>query len=328
MRELGADNLISDEIIAAFLDGNATAEETQMILDRLPYNSELREYLRISREVDIELGRMPVSIETLPLAAMAATAGERNICGIECEKYVLRRRGILFSDEELMRRAVEKGWLKDKGTALHNIGRNAEELGLNVTRRFKLSLQDIERALAMGDDVIVAIDGGELDSAYVAAELLEDIVDGEKPDHTVVVIGCDRERGIVTLYDPDSDTPSEEVALDIFLDAWNDSKCYMVTISSRDAEYMPYPADLSDVELDADLEELREALAENSHAVWAARSKADGWHYGLTHNDELKLTPDMVPYARLSEQKKEYERQVAMDTIKLLKKLGYDLVKR
>lgn len=53
-----------------------------------------------------------------------------------------------------------------------------------------------------------------------------------------------------------------------------------------------------------------------------------GWTYGPQRDDQLKQTPDMVPYSQLPEGEKEYEREMAMKTIKLLKKLGYDLIKR
>lgn len=328
MKKVVADSRITDEMIAAYLDGNTTAEETRLILETVSVDPMLREILAISHRVDMELGAMPIAMETLPLAAMAANTGNKHHCGVECERYVLRRRGIEFNEDELLQRAIECGWLKDKGTALHNIGRQAEHYGLNVVRRFKAVLEDIERALNLGDDVIVAIDGGEVTAGYEAAEYLEDFIEGERPDHTVVVTGYDRDNGVVRLYDPDSDNAVSEVALHRFIDAWEDSKCYMVTISNRDEEYIPHPADLSDVELESDLIELREAIAENAHEVWAAKRKAEGWSYGKERNDTLKQTPDMVPYAKLADSEKEYDRQMAMDTIKLLKKLGYDLVKR
>lgn len=36
----------------------------------------------------------------------------------------------------------------------------------------------------------------------------------------------------------------------------------------------------------------------------------------------------MVPYCELPESEKEYDREMAMQTIKLMKKLGYDLIKK
>ena len=92
--------------------------------------------------------------------------------------------------------------------------------------------------------------------------------------------------------------------------------------------YIPKPIDLSDVEITESFIELREAMAENAHDVWAANRQAEGWTYGPQRNDELKQTPDMVPYSELSEEEKEYDRVMVTRTIKLLKKLGYDLVKR
>ena len=92
--------------------------------------------------------------------------------------------------------------------------------------------------------------------------------------------------------------------------------------------YVPKPIDLSDVELTDDLNELREAIAENAHEVWAGNRYAEGWRYGVQRNDDLKLHPDIVPYSQLPESEKEYDREMAMKTIKLLKKLGYDIVKR
>ena len=77
-----------------------------------------------------------------------------------------------------------------------------------------------------------------------------------------------------------------------------------------------------------DLNELREAIAENAHDIWAESRMAEGWTYGPRRDDRLKQTPDLVPYSQLSESEKEYDRKMAMRTIKLLKKLGYDLIKR
>lgn len=92
--------------------------------------------------------------------------------------------------------------------------------------------------------------------------------------------------------------------------------------------YIPKPLDLSDVELTEELDGLREAIAENVHEIWAESRQAEGWTYGPRRDDQLKQTPDMVPYSQLPESEKKYDREMAMKTIKLLKKLGYDLIKR
>lgn len=92
--------------------------------------------------------------------------------------------------------------------------------------------------------------------------------------------------------------------------------------------YTPKPIDLSDVELTEDLNELREAIAENAHDVWAVERQAQGWTYGPNRDDSKKETPCMVAYSQLPDSEKRFDRDMAMNTIKLLKKLGYDLIKR
>ena len=91
--------------------------------------------------------------------------------------------------------------------------------------------------------------------------------------------------------------------------------------------YIPKPIDLSDVSISEDLRELREAIAENTHEVWAENRMREGWTYGPQRDDKKKQTPDMVPYAQLSEKEKEYDRVTARHNIKLQEKLGYDIVK-
>ena len=91
---------------------------------------------------------------------------------------------------------------------------------------------------------------------------------------------------------------------------------------------MPKPQDLSGIELEDELLELREAIAANAHEVWTQTRKLEGWTYGPNRDDENKLHPDLVPYYMLPESEKKYDRQMAISTIKLVKKLGWNIVKR
>lgn len=92
--------------------------------------------------------------------------------------------------------------------------------------------------------------------------------------------------------------------------------------------YKPKPIDISSTELTEELNELREAIAENAHDIWAESRIAEGWTFGPNRNDEKKETPCLVPYSQLPEGEKEYDREMAIKTIKLLKVLGYDIIKR
>ena len=92
--------------------------------------------------------------------------------------------------------------------------------------------------------------------------------------------------------------------------------------------YIPNPIDLSDIELPQELDELREAIAENIHEVWSAGRMKEGWTYGPERDDKLKKHPDLIPYSDLTESEKQYDRETAMNTIKLVIKLGYELTKK
>lgn len=321
-------NNISSEVLAAFLDGNATAQESKEILNTLSEDAELRELLHISQSVDTELGLTTQECDFIPMTAMAATCNEENYCSVECEKYILHKFNIEYDEQQLLQDAINNGWQKENGTALHNIGRHLEGKGLVASRQYNATIADIANALAVDEGVIVAVDGGEL-LGNRAEETMEDILVGQIPDHTVVVLSIDTAKSSITIYDPNSINNEDTYAIEQFKDAWDDSKNYLVTISPNDMKtYTPKPIDLSDVKLPEELTELREAIAENAHEVWATERQAQGWTYGPQRDDNKKQTPCMVPYSQLPESEKKFDRDMAMDTLKLLKKLGYDIVKK
>lgn len=92
-------------------------------------------------------------------------------------------------------------------------------------------------------------------------------------------------------------------------------------------KYNPNPIDLSDVALDASLESLVEALAENVHDTWAKGRMDDGWTYGLVRDDAQKRHPCLVPYNELPESEKEYDRNTAISTLKFIVKNGFGISK-
>ena len=92
-------------------------------------------------------------------------------------------------------------------------------------------------------------------------------------------------------------------------------------------KYEPNPIDTSDVEIPQELVALTEQIAKNVHEVWSAGRIKDGWVYGPERNDEKKETPCLVSYEELSETEKDFDRNTAMETLKLILKLGYKISK-
>lgn len=92
--------------------------------------------------------------------------------------------------------------------------------------------------------------------------------------------------------------------------------------------YIPKPIDTSDVQLSPELLELTEKIAENVHDVYVAGRLSEGWVYGPERNDVKKTNPTLVPYDELPESEKEYDRNTALGTLKLITKLGYEITKQ
>lgn len=92
--------------------------------------------------------------------------------------------------------------------------------------------------------------------------------------------------------------------------------------------YEPNPVNTKDIQLDEDILELAEVLAKNTHEVWSAGRIKEGWKYGKERNDKLKETPCLIPYEELPEVEKEYDRHTALETLKLILKLGYTISKK
>ncbi len=91
--------------------------------------------------------------------------------------------------------------------------------------------------------------------------------------------------------------------------------------------YKPDPIDTDGIVLPEELLALTERIAENVHDVWAAGRISEGWAYGEAKDAEKKVTPLFVPYRELPESEKEYDRNTALETLKLIAKLGYHIEK-
>ncbi len=312
---------ISDELLAAYLDGNTSKEETEQVLHALKTDKHLQEVLDIALQTEEETTVVSLnttfSSEVIPMLQKAAISGE-NICAVLCEIFILHRRQLPYDEEWLLNTARRKDWLKPEGTPLYCLGNLLAYSGMFVSRKYDSTIDDIIQALKKDNDVVVGVDREKL---YAEDIDLEDLT-----NHAIVVTHI--EDGRVTIFDPYEEPYISIIPMSDFLNAWKESHNYMIQVLQSVEEYEPHPIDVDSIPLDGDLEELQEAIAENAHDIWAEARKKEGWTYGKERDDSNKLHPDLIPYTALPESEKEYDRIMAFKTIKLVKKLGYKIIKQ
>ena len=210
-------DLISDELLAAYLDGNTNEEETKQVLRALKHDKQLQEILNVALQTEDKASLIPLQNEVLPMLQMAALSGE-NICAVLCELFILQRHHIHYNEEELVNTAKQEGWLKPQGTPLYCIGNLLELKGLKVERQYDTTISDLRLAIENDDDVVVGVDREKL---YADENDPEDLT-----NHAVVVTAINNDG--VTIFDPYKKPEIINIPLPEFMDAWKESRFYMV----------------------------------------------------------------------------------------------------
>ncbi len=90
--------------------------------------------------------------------------------------------------------------------------------------------------------------------------------------------------------------------------------------------YQPAPIDTSGVALPHGVARVVDALARNTHEVWARERIADGWRPGPVRDDARREHPGLVPWAELPEIERRYDRTIVTETLKALYALGFTIV--
>ena len=128
-------NGISEETLAAYFDGTATADEYKLILETLGESDELDEIMSISMAVDRDLA-LGMSLgaqkhtEILPISAAAAAMSNNSCaCSVECERYILKRRGIEYDEERIAELAKEFNIEFDETGSIGKRYRRQDEIG-------------------------------------------------------------------------------------------------------------------------------------------------------------------------------------------------------
>ncbi len=325
---------ISNKLKMRFFSGDVTGKEIKEVLLAAELNPDLREEIDIMASLSDDLKKIHtdladklsdkaqiIAIQPAYIRPMLKAAQNKDLkaasdCVVQCEYVILKNYQSNVSLDTLIKLSSDNNWLQDGGTPLYNIGRILENYKLSIVRRYDCDLDTLCQELEGGCQIIVAVN----------AEKLYGKEDGSlSSNHAVVVRNID--KNTITLFDPQYQREDSYVA-DQFLSAWKDSQFYMVSVAERGLrEYKPQPIDVSEFPLEGELKELIEAIAENSHDIWARQRMDDGWSYGPKRDDDHKKHPDLIPYSDLSESEKEYDRKTAIGILELVQRLGYKIVK-
>ncbi len=148
-------------------------------------------------------------------------------CAIKAQQLILQGFGFNISEDELVHEAIINGWYND-GTSPADVGKLLELHGISVSQYDNANIFNLVNELAQGHQVIVGVDSGELWEDNIFDELFED----QAADHALIVSGVDTSdpNNIkVIITDPGTGDLLKEYPMDQFVDAWQDSNCFMMT---------------------------------------------------------------------------------------------------
>lgn len=147
-------------------------------------------------------------------------------CAIKSQQLILQDFGIHFTEEQLRNEALMYGWYNG-GTSPEDVGKLLELHGIPVSQYENANIFNLVNELAQGHKVIVGVDSGELWGDNIFDKIFED----NAADHALIVSGVDTSdpnNVKVILTDPGTGNLLKEYPMEDFVDAWEDSNCFMM----------------------------------------------------------------------------------------------------
>lgn len=248
---MSTNKYISDELLAAFIDGNISEDENIQILESIgdnPQNFEEFHLAAMASNLGCDNESLPSYIFRHPPETTLHNRELRNenvfsynvalndeishepndICAIKSEQLILSQIGIDIPIRELIQLSTEKGWYTaGRGTIIEHVGNILEYYGMQVERKKGGTIIDVYHNLKIGNHVMLCVDSGEL-TGDLGAEYYEDVFIGELADHAVVVADISTD-GEVVIHDTATPELKDSYPAWQLLDAWADSEYYMIT---------------------------------------------------------------------------------------------------
>lgn len=318
--------IITSKDVEFFLNNKTTPQQTMEIIEAMVLDPSLQETVITNERLDYEMEQLKEYGNFIPASKMAADDGN-NLCDLQCEAFLLKKHGREFPEEDkLAEEAKINYWLGNLGTPLYNVGRLLEKYGLVVIRQYNANMETLGQLLG-GYDAIAVVNGDTLTNKG------DNLFDDNNPNHAVVVEKIDRDNNKVTLFNPATHNEHDTYDLVTFSKAWDESKNYLVIVREPNFpnEFIPQPIDVSDVNIPESLSDLTDFIAENAHNVWAEKKIKDnpGIKYAPVDENGNEIPGHnhyLLPYSLLPDIDKQPDIDMAMKTIKLLKRLGTRLL--
>jgi len=100
-----------------------------------------------------------------------------------------------------------------------------------------------------------------------------------------------------------------------------------IAIKLRTAGYKAVPSDDDEILSSfPDDEDMLELLAEMEHRRWNAEMLLNGWIYGEVRNEALKIHDNIIPYSKLEDPIKKYDREAVQNIPLILASVGLKVV--
>lgn len=148
-------------------------------------------------------------------------------CAIKSQQLILQDFGINISETQLRDEAMGLN-IYDGGTAPADVGKLLELHGIGISQYDNANIFNLVNELSLGHKVIVGVDSGELWKDNILDRFFED----SEADHALIVSGVDTSdpnNVKVILTDPGTGDLLKEYPMEQFIDAWQDSNCFMMT---------------------------------------------------------------------------------------------------
>ena len=158
-------------------------------------------------------------------------------CALRAQQIILRDYGIDIPFEDLEQIAKNAGYYSDSGTYQHDMGKVLEMAGVGMHQIEGGTVYDLTNELAQGHRIIVSVDSDELwyndRFADKITNWINDRFGTQAGNHALIVAGVevnpDNPNDVkVVLTDSGAGDLRVEYPLDQFIDAWQDSNCFMV----------------------------------------------------------------------------------------------------